>query len=104
MEKTQQEQPTLIEDVSFALTQIESMLKNNNSMLAEKIAEGDITASSVAFSNAILISFISKLVNDHPEIKNYINSDEFKEKINSVLSPQTTTTTNLFETKKTDLN
>lgn len=94
---------TLVEDVALALTQIESMLKSTNSMLMEKITEGDITSSSIAFSNAILISFIHKTIDGHIELGDYIKSDEFKEKLSSMLTTQQPASP-LIPEKKTNLN
>lgn len=60
---------TLAEDTAFFLTQLEAMLKNHNSMLSDKVVEGDVTSSSIAFSNSLLIASIKRMFDDHQELK-----------------------------------
>lgn len=64
--------------------QMEYLLKNNNSLLADKIAEGDVTSSTVAFNNSIMISNVKKLLKDYPELKKYSKSPNFEKNLTNL--------------------
>lgn len=66
--------------------QLETMLKTHNSMLSDKILEGELVASSIVFNNALIISNIKRILKDNPKLQEYSNSKEFKERLESLLS------------------
>jgi hypothetical protein len=86
MEKTTEiNQKTLFELILF-LYQLEIMLKNHTSLLKDKILDGDLVSSSLAFNNALIIANIRRILKENPDLEEYSKSDEFKEKINSLLT------------------
>lgn len=90
-------------DVILFFYQLESMLKNHSSMLSEKIAEGDLISSSIAFNNALILSNLKRILKENPEFESYSNSEEFQEKLKNMLSAFQTNESS-FATNKSDLN
>lgn len=88
----------MIFDVVLFFYQIDSMLKNHNAMLSEKISEGDLISSSIAFNNSLILSNIKRILGDHPEFENYSKSEEFKSKLKDILDSFKTSD------KKTDIS
>jgi len=79
-------------DVILFFYQLESMLKNHSSMLSEKIAEGDLISSSIAFNNALILSNLKRILKENPEFESYSNSEEFQEKLKTELPNEMTRT------------
>jgi len=76
---------TLFELILF-IYQLEIMLKNHNSLLKEKIIEGDLVSAGLAFNNALIISNIKRILKDNPSLDDYSKSEEFKERLNTLVS------------------
>lgn len=91
MENTEKDK-TMFEIILF-FYQLESMLKNHNSMMSEKISEGDLISASIAFNNALILSNMKRIVKENPSIEEYSKSKEFKERLESLLSAFKTSTT-----------
>lgn len=60
----------MLKETTSVLSQIDTLVKNYNSLLADKVMEGDVTSSSIVFSNSLIISSIKKLFEDHEELRN----------------------------------
>lgn len=73
-------------DVILFFYQLESMLKNHSSMLSEKISEGDLISSSIAFNNALILSNLKRILKENPDFEKYSASEEFQAKLKNVLS------------------
>lgn len=86
MEKIIQINQKSLFDLILFLYQLETMLKNHSSLLKDKIIEGDLVSSSLAFNNALIISNIKRILKENPELEEYSKSEEFKEKLNSLLT------------------
>lgn len=93
MEKTDK---TLFEIILF-FYQLEAMIKNHNILMKDKIIEGDLISSSIAFNNALILSSMHKIIKDNPTLEEYSKSEEFKERLNKLL-------TGLVTENKTILN
>lgn len=99
-EKNMEKSEKLLFDVVLFFYQLESMLKNHSSMLSDKISEGDIVSSSIAFNNALILSSIKRILKENPEFEEYSRSEYFQAKLKSMLS--SFQTENI--TDKSDLN
>jgi hypothetical protein len=75
----------LIFDVVLFFYQVREMLKTHNSLLSEKITEGDITSASIAFNNALIIANIKRIMNEHQTLEQYSKSKEFEEHLKTLL-------------------
>jgi hypothetical protein len=96
MDKTIEiKEKTLFELILF-IYQLEIMLKNHNSLLKDKIVEGDLVSSGIAFNNSLIISSIRRILKDNPSLEEYSASDEFKERINSLVSGLKTDTKSMM--------
>lgn len=105
MENTKE---AMLFDIIMFFYQLESMLKNHNSMLSDKISEGDIVSSSLAFNNSLIVARVKLLIKEHKELEEYSKSDEFNRRLKDVLSGLQTKTSEDFGlstegTKKEDL-
>jgi len=96
MENNQTDRNKLVFDVVLFLYQIKEMIKTHNSLLSEKIIEGDITSSSIAFNNALILANIKKIIHEHKELENYSKSKEFEDGIKGMLEN--------YKKKNTSLN
>jgi hypothetical protein len=86
MEKTIEIKEKTLFDLILFIYQLETMIKSHNGLLRDKIAEGDLVSSGIAFNNALIISTIKRLLADHPSLEDYAKSEEFKERLNSLVS------------------
>jgi hypothetical protein len=85
MENTEKPKNKLIFDVVLFLYQVREMMKTHNSLLSERIIEGDIPSSSIAFNNALIISNIKRILNENKELEEYSKSKEFEESLKVLL-------------------
>jgi len=84
MEKSKKDK--FLFEVILFFTQLESMLKNHNILMKDKIMEGDLISSSIAFNNALILSSMQKIIKDNPIVEEYSQTAEFKERLNSAIS------------------
>jgi hypothetical protein len=92
MEKTIEIKEKTLFDLVLFIYQLETMIKSHNGLLRDKIAEGDLVSAGIAFNNALIISTIKRLLIDHPSLEEYTKSDEFKERLNTLVSGMKTET------------
>jgi len=84
MEKNAQDKA--IFDVILFFYQLETMIKNHNVLMKDKIIEGDLVSSSIAFNNALILSGMQKIIKENPIISEYSKTEEFKERLNALLN------------------
>jgi hypothetical protein len=84
MEKSKKDK--FLFEVILFFTQLESMLKNHNILMKDKIMEGDLISSSIAFNNALILSSMQKIIKDNPIVEEYSQTAEFKERLNNAIS------------------
>jgi hypothetical protein len=76
---------SVIKESLIIFYQIETILKNQNSILTERISDGDLISSNIAFSNALLINTIRKFIKSYKILEDYSKSEEFSESIKTLL-------------------
>lgn len=86
MDNNQQKDKAIFDFILF-IYQLESMIKNHNILMKDKILEGDLVSSSIAFNNALIISGMQKIIKENPIIEEYSKSEEFKERLSTLLAP-----------------
>jgi hypothetical protein len=74
-------------EIILFFTQLETMIKNHNILMKDKILEGDLVSASIAFNNALIISGMQKIIKENPIIEKYSKTDEFKNRLNSLINP-----------------
>lgn len=84
MENTEEKDKFMFELTVF-FYQLETMLKSQNAMLTDKISEGDLVSSSLAFNNSLILSSLKKIMTESEEVAKYANSEEFKERLKNML-------------------
>lgn len=95
MENQNETESKFMFEITLFFYQLETMLKNQNSMLTEKISEGDLISSSLAFNNSLILASLKKIIKDNPELEKYSSSESFQEKLKGMVNKLTTTDTDI---------
>lgn len=66
--------------------QLESMIKNHNILLKDKIVDGDMVSASLVFNNALILTGIQKIIKENPVMEEFYRSPEFKNRLSTLLS------------------